>query len=51
MTSGLVAFSSDRDGDWEIFVMKPDGTKLRQLTNNDLLSELVARRHPNRLHE
>ena len=34
MTSGLVAFSSNRDGDWEIFVMNPDGTNLRQLTHN-----------------
>ena len=34
MTSGLMAFSSNRDGDWEIFVMNPDGTNLRQLTHN-----------------
>ncbi len=35
MTSGLVAFSSNRDGDWEIFVMNPDGANQRQLTHND----------------
>ncbi len=31
----LIAFNSDRDGDWEIFVMNPDGTEVRQLTDND----------------
>ena len=31
----LIAFNSDRDGDWEIFVMNADGTDVRQLTNND----------------
>ena len=35
MTSGLVAFTSSRDGDEEIFVMNADGTNLRQLTHND----------------
>ena len=29
-----IAFSSDRDGDWEIFVMNADGTDVRQLTDN-----------------
>ena len=31
----LIAFASDRDGDWEIFVMNPDGTEVRQLTDHD----------------
>ena len=31
----LIAFTSDRDGDAEIFVMNPDGTEVRQLTDND----------------
>ena len=31
----LIAFDSDRDGDWEIFVMNPDGTEVRQRTDND----------------
>ncbi len=31
----LIAFTSDRDGDYEIFVMNPDGTEVRQLTDND----------------
>ena len=31
----LIAFSSDRDGDNEIFVMNSDGTEVRQLTDND----------------
>ncbi len=35
MTSGLVAFSSDRDGDQEIFVMDINGANLRQLTHNN----------------
>jgi len=29
-----IAFSSDRDGDAEIFVMNVDGTEVRQLTYN-----------------
>jgi dipeptidyl aminopeptidase/acylaminoacyl peptidase len=29
-----IAFASDRDGDWEIYVMRADGTDLRQLTDN-----------------
>ena len=32
---GLIAFTSDRDGDWEIFEMNADGTEVRQLTDND----------------
>ena len=30
-----IVFSSDRDGDWEIFVMDERGKNVRQLTNND----------------
>ena len=29
-----IAFASDRDGDSEIYTMKPDGSRLRQLTAN-----------------
>ena len=29
-----IAFSSDRDGDNDIYVMDPDGGNLRRLTNN-----------------
>ena len=32
-----IAFSSDRDGDFEIFVMNIDGTGVVQLTHNDAL--------------
>ena len=32
---GLIAFTSDRDGDWEIFEMNADGTEVRQLTDNN----------------
>ncbi len=34
VTSDLIAFSSDRDGNWEIYVMNADGTNQRRLTNN-----------------
>ena len=30
-----ILFESDRDGDWEIFVMDADGDNLKQLTEND----------------
>jgi TolB protein len=30
-----LAFVSDRDGDWEIYVINVNGTGLRQLTHND----------------
>ena len=33
--NGRIAFDSDRDGDFEIFRMKADGTGQRQLTHND----------------
>ena len=29
-----IAFASDRDGDYEVFVMDADGTNVRQLTQN-----------------
>ena len=32
--SSRIAFSDDRDGDYEIYVINVDGTNLRQLTNN-----------------
>ena len=31
----VIAFCSDRDGDYEIYLMNADGSNLRQLTNND----------------
>lgn len=33
-TGGRVAFASDRDGNWEIYVMNTDGSELSNLTNN-----------------
>jgi Tol biopolymer transport system component len=30
-----VFFSSDPDGDWEIYTIRSDGTDVRQLTVND----------------
>ena len=32
-----IAFSSDRDGNWEIYVMDTDGKNQRRLTNNPAL--------------
>jgi len=32
-----ITFSSDRDGDWEIYVMNTDGTDVRQLTDNTII--------------
>lgn len=33
--AGLIAFSSDRDGNFEIYVMNADGSRQRRLTNNE----------------
>jgi TolB protein len=32
--NGMIAFTSDRDGDFEIYVMNPDGSAQTNLTNN-----------------
>ncbi len=32
--NGLIAFGSDRDGDFEVFIMNADGSGLTNLTNN-----------------
>ena len=34
--TGKIAFASDVDGDFEIFVMRADGSRVRQLTDNDV---------------
>ncbi len=31
---GPIAFYSNRDGDWEIYVMEPDGSNVRRLTHS-----------------
>ena len=36
---GRIAFYSDRDGDWEIFVMNADGSDLRQITMNSAITD------------
>jgi TolB protein len=32
---GVIVFSSSRDGDFELYVVQPDGSGLRQLTHNE----------------
>ena len=39
-----LAFSSNRDGDWDIFVMDVDGSNVRQLVNE--MSRIVAMADP-----
>ena len=34
-TGEAIVFASNRDGDFEIYVMRPDGTGVRQLTRNE----------------
>jgi Tol biopolymer transport system component len=34
-TGGEIVFASSRDGDFEIYAMKPDGSDVRQLTRNE----------------
>ena len=31
----LIAFNSDRDGDYEVYIMNSDGTDLTKITDND----------------
>src|SRR5215210_2428634 len=33
-TNGKIAFTSNRDGNQEIYIMNPDGTDQKRLTNN-----------------
>jgi len=37
--SGKIVFQSDRDGDWEIYVMNADGSNVVQLTHNSAADE------------
>jgi len=37
--NGKIAFTSDRDGNREIYVMNPDGTKQTRLTNNNIIDD------------
>lgn len=40
---GVIVFSSNRDGDFELYVMRPDGSGLRQLTHNERSPTTEAR--------
>src|SRR5881409_3615336 len=37
--NGKIAFTSDRDGNQEIYVMNPDGTNQTRLTNNSIVDD------------
>src|SRR5438445_299221 len=37
--NGKIAFTSDRDGNPEIYVMNPDGTNQTRLTNNSIVDD------------
>jgi Tol biopolymer transport system component len=34
-----IAFGSDRDGDWDVYTIRTDGTGLRQITNNSVADD------------
>ena len=38
-SNGKIAFTSDRDGNREIYVMNPDGTGQVRLTNNNIIDD------------
>jgi hypothetical protein len=40
-TNGLIAFSSDRSGNSNIYVMRPDGTHLRRVSHSKLWDSAV----------
>ncbi len=40
---GVIVFSSSRDGDFELYVVRPDGRRLRQLTHNEESRTTYAR--------
>src|SRR2546427_10970660 len=37
--NGKIAFTSDRDGNLEIYLMNPDGTNQTRLTNNSIVDD------------
>jgi hypothetical protein len=39
---GVIAFTSERDGNFEIYVMNADGSNQRRLTNNQVLDGIPA---------
>ena len=39
LSEGLIAFASDRDGDFEIYTMNADGSNVVKLTDNTTLDE------------
>jgi Tol biopolymer transport system component len=45
--NGRIAFQSNRDGDYEIFTIRPNGTRVRQLTHNNGIYDEVPHFSPN----
>lgn len=41
-TDGRIIFASDRDGDYEIYIMNNDGSNLKQLTHNNYEDRMPA---------
>lgn len=39
---GVIAFASQRDGDFDVYVMRPDGSSVRNLTRNESTPESEA---------
>ena len=40
--SEMIVFTSDRDGNYEIYIMNRDGTGLRRLTNNEAVDDFAT---------
>ena len=40
----IIVFTTNRDGDWELYTIRPDGTDLKRLTNLTLRETTLTRR-------
>src|SRR3569832_2332189 len=45
-STDLIAFTSNRTGNYEVFLMDADGTNQRQITNNSLANSIEAALSP-----